>query len=129
MGNVTKASSNFEYIKDTSQLDEDFIKNYNEESNKGHFLKVDVQYTKKLHDLHNDLPHLPERMKIEKVEKLTTEYIMHTRNLKETLNRGLFSKRAHRVIKFNQNASLKPYKDLRKTQKIDFEKDFFKVDE
>ena len=33
-------------------------------------LKVDVQYPEKLHDLHNDLPFLPERMKIEKVEKL-----------------------------------------------------------
>ena len=114
MGNVTKASSNFEYIKDTSELDEDFIKNYNEEIDKGHFLKVDAQYTEKLHDLHNDLPHLTERMKIEKVEKLATEYIMHKRNLKETLNHGLFFKKAHRVVKFNQNASLKPYKNLRK---------------
>ena len=69
MGNVTEASSFFEYIKDTSQLDEDFIKNYNGEIDKGHFLKVDAQYTEKLHDLHNDLPHLPERMKIEKLKK------------------------------------------------------------
>ena len=93
MGNVTKASSNFEYIKHTSQLDEDFIKNYNEEIDKGYFLKVDAQYTEKLYDLHNDLPQLPEGLKIEKVEKLTTEYIMHTRNLKETLNHELFLKK------------------------------------
>ena len=43
------------------------MKNYNEESDKGYFLAGDIQYTKKLHELHNDLPFLPERMKIEKV--------------------------------------------------------------
>ena len=42
----------------------------NEESDKGYFLEFDVQYPEKLHDLHNDLLFLPERLKIEKVEKL-----------------------------------------------------------
>ena len=46
--------NNFEWIKDTSQFNEDFIRNYNEESDKEYFLKVDVQYIKKLHELHND---------------------------------------------------------------------------
>ena len=41
--------NNFEWIEDTSQFNEDFIKNYNEESDEGYFL---------------------ERMNIEKVEKL-----------------------------------------------------------
>ena len=59
--------NNFEWIKDTSQFNEDFIKSYNEESNEGYFLEVDVQYLEKLHELDNDLPFLPERMKIEKV--------------------------------------------------------------
>ena len=75
--------SNFEWIKDTSQFNEDFIKQYNEESDEGYFLEVDVQYLEKLHELHNDLPFLPERMKIEKVKKLVanlldkTEYVIH----------------------------------------------------
>ena len=34
--------NNFELIKDTSQFNEDFMKNYNEESNEGYFLEVDV---------------------------------------------------------------------------------------
>ena len=59
---------NIEWIKDTSQFNEDFIKKYNKVSNEGYFLEVDVQYFEKLHDLHNDLSFLPERMKIEKVE-------------------------------------------------------------
>ena len=40
--------NNFEWIEDTSQFNEDFIKNYNEESDKGHFLEVDVQCLEKL---------------------------------------------------------------------------------
>ena len=80
--------NNFEWIKDTSQFNEDFIKIYNEESDEGYFLQVDVQYSKKLHKLHNDLPFLPERINIEKIEKLVanlhdkTEYVIHIRNLK-----------------------------------------------
>ena len=37
--------NNFEWIKDTSQFIEDFIKNYKEESDEGFFLEVDVQQT------------------------------------------------------------------------------------
>ena len=56
----------FERIKDISKFNEDFIKNCNEESNERYFLEVDVQYIEKLHELHNDLPFLSERIKIEK---------------------------------------------------------------
>ena len=72
-------------------------------------------------------------MKFEKVEKLVanlhdkTEYVIHIRNLKQALNHRLVLKKVHRVIKFNQNAWLKPYVEnscLRKKAKNDFEKDF-----
>ena len=85
----------FEWMEDTSQFNEYFIKNYNEESDEGFFLEVDVQYPEKLHELYNNLSFLPERMKIEKVEKLVTnlhdknEYVIHIRNSKQALNRGL----------------------------------------
>ena len=60
MGNVAKIPvNNFEWIKDTSQFNEDFIKSYNEESDKGYFLEIDVQYPEKLYELHNILPFLP----------------------------------------------------------------------
>ena len=62
----------FEGIEETSQFNEEFIKNYNEESDEGYFLKIYVQYPEKLHELHNDLPFLPERKKIKKVEKVVT---------------------------------------------------------
>ena len=56
--------NNFEWIKNNSQFNEDFIKNYNEESDEEYFLEVDVQFTEKQHKLHNDLPFLPERIRI-----------------------------------------------------------------
>ena len=108
----------FDWIKDTSQFNEGFIKNYNEESDEGYFLEVDVQCSEKLHDPHNELPFLPKRMKIEKVEKLVTnlqdktEYVIHIRNLKQALNHGLILKKVHREIKFNQKFWLKPYIDM-----------------
>ena len=77
------------------RINEDFIKSYNEESDEGYFREIDVQYFEKLHELNNDLPFLPEIMKIEKVEKLVanlhgkTEYVIHIRNLKQALNHGL----------------------------------------
>ena len=62
--------NNFESIKGTSQFIEDFIKNYNEESDEGYFVQVGVQYPEKLHYIHNDLLVLPERITIDKVKKL-----------------------------------------------------------
>ena len=119
--------NNFEWMKDTPQINEAFIRNYNEESDEGYFLEVDVQYLEKLHELHNDLPFLPKKMKIEKVEKLVahlhdkTKYVIHIKNLKQTLNHELVLKKVHRGIEFNQNVWLKPYidinTDLRKKQK------------
>ena len=82
--------SNFEWIKNTFQFNEDFIKkNYNEESDKGCFLEADVQYPENLHNLHNGFQILSERIKIEKVENLVaslrdkTEYVIHIKNLKQ----------------------------------------------
>ena len=42
--------NNFEWIKDTYQFNENFMKYYNEESDEECFFEVDVQYLKKLHE-------------------------------------------------------------------------------
>ena len=107
------------------------------DSDKGYILEVDVKYPKNLHDLHSDLPFLPERMKIDKCSKLICNlydkkyYVVHIRSLKQALNHGLILKKVHRVIQFNQDAWLKPYIDmnteLRKQAKNDFQKDYHKL--
>ena len=53
-----------------SKFTEEFIKNYDEDSDKGYILQVDVEYSKNLHDLHSNLPFLPERMKINNASSL-----------------------------------------------------------
>ena len=102
---------------------------------------MDIDYLKKnfngiVFNLHKDLPFLPERKKVNKVEKLICsiedekKYVMHMRVFKQALNCGLVLRKAHRVIHFNQEDWLKPYINmntkLRKEAKNDFEKDFFK---
>ena len=60
----------FKWVDDLSMFIEDFIKNYDEESDIGYKFVVDVEYPKNLHKLHSDLPFLPERMKINNCDKL-----------------------------------------------------------
>ena len=102
------AVNGFQWVKNTSKIDEEFIKNYDEDSDKGYILEVDVKYPRKLHDLHSDLPFLPNRMKNDKCKKLVcnlrnkNKYVVHIRSLKQALNHGLKLKKVHRIIKFNQ---------------------------
>ena len=56
--------------KNILKSNEDFIKTYNEDSDKGFIFEVDVEYPKNLHDLNSDLPFLPEKNKINKCNKL-----------------------------------------------------------
>ena len=105
--------------------------------NLSQFNEVDVEYPKTLFNSHKDLLFLPERKKVEKVEKLICniddkeKYVIHIRALKQALYHGLKLKKVHRVIQFNQEAWLKTYIDMntkyRKEAKSDFEKDFFKL--
>ena len=107
--------SSFQWVKEIFQFNKDFIKSYNEDSYIGYFFEVDIQYPEELHGLNNDLPFLPGRMKMEKIEKLLANLynkkrICYThKKFKTALNHGLVFKKGHRVIKFNQEAWLKPY--------------------
>ena len=58
--------SKFEWIKNTFEFNEDFIKNFNEKGDEGYFLKLIFNICKK-YEIHNDLPSLPGRKKIEKL--------------------------------------------------------------
>ena len=108
----------FKWKKNTIKFNEEFMKNYDKDSNKGYIVEVDVEYHKNLYNLLSDLPFLPERMKVNKCDKLVCNlydkksYVVHIRALKQALNRGLILKKVHRVIEFNQEAWLKPYIDM-----------------
>ena len=56
----------FQWIEDISKIDGDLIKNYDDDSDVGYFIKADIEYPKELHIMHSDLPFLPEKMKINK---------------------------------------------------------------
>ena len=87
----------FKWRKNVSKFDEDF----DEDSNKGYILEVDVEYPKFLHNLHSGLAFLSERMEIKKLvcnfyDK--KEYIVYIRDLKQALHHEIIFKKVHRVM-------------------------------
>ena len=101
MGNVSKLPVNgSKWIEDISEINEEFIKNFDENSDKGYILEVDVVYPRKLHDLHSDLLFLPKRMKIDKCKKL----VYNLRNKKKI-------RCAYKVIKTSIKSWIKIKKD------------------
>ena len=52
----------FKWVYDSSIFTENFIKNYDEESDIGYLFAVDVEYPRNLHNLRSDLPFLSKRM-------------------------------------------------------------------
>ena len=129
----------FKWIDDLSIFTEEFIKNYDEEGDIGYLFVVDVEYPKSLHNLHSNLPFLPERMEINNCTKLICNlyykenYPVHVLALKQALNHGLKLTKIHRVVEFRQEywnldkSYIDMNTDLRKDAKNDFEKDFFKL--
>ena len=146
----------FKWI-DFEDPEEIILDNYQENSNKGIILEVDLEYPEKLHDLHNDYPCAPEKIIFTNdmlspycreiknvhgnisgnVSKLIpalnkkTNYVLHYQNLKLYQSLGLRLTKIHRVLEFKQRKWLKSYIDfnteMRKDAKNSFEKDFFKL--
>ena len=89
----------FKWKQYISEFNEDFIKNYYEDSDKEYISEVGVEQPKNLHYLQSDLPFLPERMRINKCNKLVcylydkNNYIVHIRSLKQALSHGLILKK------------------------------------
>ena len=57
----------FKCVKDLSQFNESFIKNYDENTDRGYFLEVDIEYPKILFISHKDLAYLDKRKKLGKI--------------------------------------------------------------
>ena len=139
------------------QINKIDLAKYKEDIEKGFILEVDLKYPEELHDLHNDYPLGPEKVKVTNkilskyckkisdkynistglVYKLIPtlgdkeKYVLHYRNLQLYTDLGLKVTKVHRVLEFNQSPWLKQYIDFntekRKNAKNDFEKDFFKL--
>ena len=150
------STGNFKWMtdKEISKVD---LGKYKADGKKGLILEIDLEYPQELHDIHNDYPVAPEKVKVSKdllsayckmitekynisvglVNKLIPtlrdkkEYVLHYRNLQLYLDLGLKIKKVHRVLKFDQSPWLKQYIDFktekRKHAKNSFEKDFFKL--
>ena len=149
-------TGNFKWLSQ-KQIEKINLGKYTENSKKGLILEVDLEYPQELHDLHNDYPLGPEKIKVAKdmlsdyckkiadkfnissglVHKLIPtlndkeKYILHYRNLQSYLSLGLKLKKIHRVLQFDQSPWLKQYIDFntqkRTHAKNSFEKDFFKL--
>ena len=149
-------TGNFKWMTD-EEISKTNLGKYKADSKEGLILEVDLEYPKELHDLHNDYPIAPEKVKVSNdmlsayckkitkkynistrlVRKLIPalrdkkEYVLHYRNLQLYLNLGLKIKKIHRVLKFDQSPWIKQYIDFntkkRKHAKNTFEKDFFKL--
>ncbi|XP_021341715.1 uncharacterized protein LOC110442433 [Mizuhopecten yessoensis] len=133
------------------------VSNIDDNADTGYILEVDLDYPVHLHDKHNEYPLAPENISITKDmlsphslklrEKLNIkgkpsrklvpnlcskqQYVLHYRNLKYYLSKGMILTKIHRVIEFTQSAWLKHYIDFntikRKQARNSFEKDFFKL--
>ncbi len=100
-------------------------------------LEVDLEYPDDLHDLHNEYPLAPEKLKIGEVDKLVpnlnnkTKYVLHHETLKLYLRLGLKLTKIHRGITFEEEPFMSPYiklnTDMRAKGTTDFEKDFYKL--
>ena len=139
------------------QIDKIDLAKYEEDSRKGLILEVDLEYPEGLHNLHNDYPLAPEKVKVTEdmlsdyckkiaekygistglVSKLIPtlgskeKYVLHYRNLQLYTYLGLKITKVHRALEFNQSPWLKQYIDFntekRTNAKNAFEKDFFKL--
>ena len=138
------------------QIDDFNVMDVSDDSETGYILEVDLEYPSSLHDAHSDYPLAPENKTVSdemlsahsKVlkEKLgikgnasklipnlsnKKKYVLHYRNLKYYMTKGILLSKIHRVLEFTQSSWLKSYIDFnterRSQAETAFEKDFYKL--
>ena len=149
-------TGNFRWMTN-KEIDKIDLGKYKADGKKGLILEVDLEYPQELHDIHNDYPVAPEKLRVSNnmlsgyckkiaekhnisiglVSKLIptlrdkTEYVLHYRNLQLYLDLGLTIRKVHQELEFDQSPWLKQYIDFntvkRKHAKNPFEKDLFKL--
>ena len=144
----------FKWLSD-EELNKIDLGKYKEDSREGLVLEVYFEYPNDLHELQNDYPLAPEKVKVSKdmlseycnkisekykisfglVNKLIPtlnnkkEYVVHYRNVQLYMDLGLKVTKVHRALKFKQSPWLKQYIDFntnkRKEAKTSFQKGLF----
>jgi hypothetical protein len=128
-------SGEFSWL-DKNEIQNFNIKKANTEGKYGYIVECDLEYPKKLHNLHQNLPLAPEVLEInfdalspyakkallesdgqkkyKDVKLMATfqdrnNYVTHFKNLKLYLKLGMKLKKIHRVLKFRQKKIIAPY--------------------
>ena len=70
--------NNFKWTRKLEIFSTKYIKKQYKVSDKGYILEIDDEYPKRLHEKHKDLPFMPEKLNINKVKKLTLNFITIT---------------------------------------------------
>ena len=140
------------WLRNTDEFD---VMSISEKRPIGYFLKIDLQYSDKLHELHNDDPLDLEKLVVSNdmfskyckkiadkyeikggdVKNLIpnlgnkTNYVVHYRNLQLYLSLGMKLTKIHRVLEFKQSDWMKKYIDFNTEKRMnaayDFEKRVF----
>ena len=146
----------FEWLSD-DEIDNIDFNCVSAESDVGYILEVDLKYPSELHELHNDYPLAPEKLKVSKymlsdyclsiaekydvkvgdVAKLIPNlkdkscYVLHYRTLQLYVSLGIVVEKIHRAMKFKQNDWLKSFVMFNTAKRMnagnEFEKAFFKL--
>ena len=94
-------TGDFKWMKKTEEFTVKRISKLVKKNKHDYYLEVDVEYREILHDKHNRLPFMPEKMKIEGVQKLTPnlfgkeKYMIHIQALDQALKHGIILKKVH----------------------------------
>ena len=125
--------ANFKWVKNIDRIEQKLMQ-IKKDSLTEYTLEVDLEYPKKLHDIHNDHPLAPEKinipkewlsdycLKIANVLNITTgtvkklvpnlmnknNYVIYYRNLQQCIELGMKLKKIHRILKFKQKDWMKP---------------------
>ena len=146
----------FEWLND-DEIDNIDFNCVSSESDVGYILEVDLEYPSKLHELHNDYPLAPKKMRVSKgmlsdyclsivqkydvkvgdVAKLIPNlrdkscYVLHYRTLQLHVSLGMVVKKIHRVLQFKQSDWLKSFVMFNTAKRMnaanEFDKGFFKL--
>ena len=124
--------NDFQYIDVKGDI-LNLILSYDLNGEYGYILTVDLLYPKHLHNDHNELPFLPERINEKLCLSLRDKkmYTAHILNIKQAIENGLQLEKTWKIIRYRQSKWLEKYISLNTTLRTnsssDSDKNFYKL--